>query len=112
KDVAGMVRSFGYAAYAALFAFGQYAPGDYQVLEQWADAWQHQVSATFINTYVASVTAGTSATSDAPALVPDQPAWHVLLRALELDKALYELAYEIDHRPEWVRIPLVGSPKL
>ena len=41
KDVAGMLRSFSYAAYAALFAFTLHAPDDYAALEPWADTWQH-----------------------------------------------------------------------
>ena len=45
KDVAGMVRSFSYAAYAALFAFTVHAPGDYAALEPWADTWEHWVVA-------------------------------------------------------------------
>ena len=48
KDVAGMVRSFSYAAYAGLFAFTVHAPDDYATLEPWADAWEHWVSQAFL----------------------------------------------------------------
>ncbi len=48
KDVAGMMRSFSYAAYAALFAFTLHAPDDYAVLEPWADTWQHWAAAAFL----------------------------------------------------------------
>ncbi len=51
KDVAGMLRSFSYAAYAALFAFTTHAPGDYARLEPWADAWQHWVADAFLAAY-------------------------------------------------------------
>ena len=48
KDVAGMVRSYSYAAYAALFAFTLHAPDDYAALEPWADAWQHWAADAFL----------------------------------------------------------------
>jgi len=114
KDVAGMIRSFGYAAYAALAAFTRHAAGDQHVLEQWADTWQTEISSVFAETYLTTLAA--SAAAD-PALagariVPERQTWDRLLRAFVLDKALYELAYEINHRPDWVGIPLVGIRKL
>jgi maltose alpha-D-glucosyltransferase/alpha-amylase len=105
KDVAGMVRSFGYAAYAALFAFAVHAPDDYAPLEPWADTWERWAADAFLNGYMA--TAG-----DTPLLPRDSSDRTVLLDAFTLDKALYELAYELNNRPEWVRIPLVGIRKL
>jgi maltose alpha-D-glucosyltransferase/alpha-amylase len=110
KDVAGMMRSFGYAAYAALFAFTHHTHGDHHVLRQWADAWQQQVSAVFVETYLATMASGKKGRATSP--VPAPHAWTRLLRAFVLDKALYELAYEINHRPDWVRIPLTGIRKL
>src|SRR5439155_4622941 len=100
KDVAGMIRSFGYAAYAALFAFTVHAPDDYGALEQWADTWEHWVADAFLNGY-------TAALGDAALLPRDDAARRRLLAAFMLDKALYELGYELDHRPDWVRIPLL-----
>ena len=47
-----------------------------------------------------------------PTLVPERSILTALLRAFVLDKAMYELAYEINHRPDWVRIPLTGIVKL
>jgi maltose alpha-D-glucosyltransferase/alpha-amylase len=105
KDVAGMVRSFGYAAYAALFAFAVHAPDDYAPLEPWADTWERWAADAFLNGYMA--TAG--GTPLLPRDIGDRTA---LLDAFTLDKALYELAYELNNRPEWVRIPLVGIRKL
>jgi maltose alpha-D-glucosyltransferase/alpha-amylase len=103
RDVAGMLRSFSYAAYAALFSFTRRAHGDERALEPWADTWQERVSTVFVDTYLATI---------GPELVPDAAAWRALVHAFTLDKALYELAYEINHRPDWVGIPLAGIRKL
>ncbi len=109
KDVAGMVRSFSYAAYVGLFTFTVHAPSDYSTLETWGDNWQQAVSEVFRRSYRATI----AANSSAAALVPeDDASWFTLLRAYAIDKALYELRYELDHRPEWVRIPLIGILKL
>jgi maltose alpha-D-glucosyltransferase/alpha-amylase len=104
KDVAGMMRSYSYAAYAALFAFTTHTPDDYALLETWADTWQHWAADTFVGAYKATV-------GNAP-LAPSRAAWHPLLDAFVLDKALYELGYELNNRPDWVRIPLMGIRKL
>src|SRR5205085_9885 len=104
KDIAGMTRSYSYAAYAALFAFTLHAPDDYGPLEPWAEAWQHWACDAFLRGY--------SSTLAATDLVPQGEDFEVLLRAFALDKALYELQYELNHRPEWVRIPLAGLLRL
>jgi maltose alpha-D-glucosyltransferase / alpha-amylase len=105
KDVAGMIRSFSYAAYAALFAHTVHAPDDYAALEPWADTWQHWAADAFLKGYLTTM-------EDAPLVPPDGSVRHRLLSAFMLDKALYELGYELNNRPEWVRIPLVGIRKL
>ena len=104
RDVAGMIRSYSYAAYAALFAFTTHAPGDYARLEPWADAWQHWVADSFLAAYDTTL-ANTE-------FAPSRAAWRLLLDAFVLDKAFYELAYELNNRPDWVRIPLIGIRKL
>jgi len=104
KDVVGMLRSFDYAAFAALFAFTKDRPDDFERLAPWAKAWQTWTSAVFLREYRGAV--------DGASFLPDDPeALVVLLRSFTLDKALYELLYELNHRPDWVRIPLasVGS---
>ena len=105
KDVAGMIRSYSYAAYAALFAFTVHARDDYALLEPWADTWQHWAADAFLKGYVAAI-------EHAPLLPRDEGSWHALLAAFMLDKAFYELGYELNNRPEWVRIPLIGIRKL
>jgi trehalose synthase-fused probable maltokinase len=107
KDVAGMVRSFGYAAYAALFAFTTHAPDEYAALEFWADTWQEAAARSFTNGYLATLAADHTAR-----FAPEGEAWARLLDAFLLDKALYEVGYELNHRPDWVRIPLLGIRKL
>jgi maltose alpha-D-glucosyltransferase/alpha-amylase len=111
KDIAGMVRSADYAAHAALRMFAVNAPDDYASLEPWARIWHRWMSNAFLITYRAVIEGG--AQGAAPdSLVPQGAAWTLLLHAFVLDKALYELAYELNHRPDWVRIPLAGIKKL
>jgi maltose alpha-D-glucosyltransferase/alpha-amylase len=105
KDVAGMVRSFSYAAYAALFARAANRPADIDRLEPWARLWQLWTSASFLKGYFE--TAG-----EAPFLPTDPVQRASLLDLFLLDKALYELHYELNSRPEWVRIPLTGILEL
>jgi trehalose synthase-fused probable maltokinase len=99
KDVAGMLRSFDYASHAALFAFesrGRVAAG----LEIWAALWQRWTSATFLRAYLTAGVASLAAAAPGPLAA--------LLDILMLDKACYELVYELNNRPDWVRIPLRG----
>ena len=103
KDVAGMLRSYSYAAYAALFMFTVHAPDAVKLLETWAETWRHWTSRAFVAGYREAI--------GALPLVPES-AFDPLLRAFTMDKALYELAYELNARPDWVRIPVVGIRKL
>ena len=101
KDVAGMLRSFSYAAGVGLFNHVSRRAGDREHLQPWASLWEREVSAAFLRGY-GTVTAGTG-------LLPDGPeACRAMLDAYLLDKALYELSYELNNRPDWVRIPLAG----
>jgi maltose alpha-D-glucosyltransferase/alpha-amylase len=97
KDVAGMLRSFNYAATAALMAFTQ-TTGAGDRLAPWARTWQHWVSRAFLDSYRRTV-------GDSP-IVPSGDSFSALLEAFTLEKALYELNYELNNRPEWTRIPL------
>jgi maltose alpha-D-glucosyltransferase/alpha-amylase len=101
KDVAGMLRSFSYAAFASLDRFASRRPQDAGKLDPWARLWEQAVAAEFLRAYRAAL--GPSV------LVPAQPqALRSLLEAYILDKASYELIYELNNRPSWVRIPLHG----
>lgn len=100
QDVAGMLRSFHYAAYAAYFTRTQDgAPGPH--LERWARFWQLWVSVAFLQTYLK--------VAGAAAFLPAAPGeLKLLLDAYLLEKAVYELGYELNNRPGWVKIPLEG----
>jgi maltose alpha-D-glucosyltransferase/alpha-amylase len=104
RDVAGMLRSFHYAPYAVVN--GQ-APGlvlreeDRSTLEAGAAFWHRWVSAAYLNAYFAASKGGKHVPSDY-----DQA--RVLLDAYLLEKALYEIVYELNNRPDWVHIPLRG----
>jgi maltose alpha-D-glucosyltransferase/alpha-amylase len=108
QDVAGILRSFHYAPYAVLF--GQ-APGatfhdrDFAALEPWARTWHRWVSIAFLRSYLA--TAGS-----APFLPAAPEELELLLDAFLLDKAIYELNYELNNRPAWVQIPVEGVLQL
>jgi maltose alpha-D-glucosyltransferase/alpha-amylase len=101
KDVAGMLRSFSYAAHSGWLAYTTRRPEEAARMEAWAALWERWTSAAFLKAY-------RDATIDS-AFLPSQPeAFEKLLQAFLLDKALYEIHYELNSRPDWVRIPLVG----
>ncbi len=101
KDVAGMLRSFSYAAHTALIAAGrEIAAVDPAAVEQQTRTWEAWVAATFLTSYFKTAEGGT--------FLPTGPARSVLLDAFLLDKAFYELQYEINNRPDWLHIPLAG----
>jgi maltose alpha-D-glucosyltransferase/alpha-amylase len=101
KDVAGMLRSFSYATQtAAARAAGVPDPDAAAHLEGPRLTWERWCSATFLRAYLA--VAGTAE------LLPQSPALGVLLDAFVLDKAFYELAYELNNRPRWLLLPLAG----
>ena len=101
KDVAGMLRSFSYAAYTGWMKHVTRRPQDAERLEPWARLWEQAVSAEFLRAYRLAVAGSAVIPGSADAL-------QQLLDAYLLDKALYELVYELNNRPAWVRIPLSG----
>jgi maltose alpha-D-glucosyltransferase/alpha-amylase len=101
RDVAGMLRSFSYAAYSALDHFTQRHAGTARSLEPWAQLWQNAVSTEFLTAWRTTIASN-------PHLIPQPLQAQNLLNAYLLEKALYELLYELNNRPTWVRIPLAG----
>jgi len=101
KDVAGMLRSFSYAAFSALMKYSSRRPEDFSRLEPWARLWEQSVSSAFLRTYCEFA-------RGVPVVPSDPLLLQQLLEAYVIDKALYELAYELNNRPNWVLIPLTG----
>ncbi len=102
-----MLRSFRYAAHAGLLAARDEEQDDNtrQALEErlapWTAAWERSARDTFLDGYI-------EATRGAD-FVPDQPSLlQTTLAVFELEKALYELRYELNNRPDWLLIPLRG----
>jgi maltose alpha-D-glucosyltransferase / alpha-amylase len=101
KDVAGMLRSFSYAAYSSLINYATRRADNVAKLEPWAKLWEHSVSAEFLRAY--------QETAHGAKFLPlDDSDFRRLLNVFIVDKALYEVLYELNARPDWVRIPLMG----
>jgi maltokinase len=94
RDVAGMLRSFAYAASASELQRGVAA----------LESWERDARTEFL--------AGYRETVDRTLLPSGEEALQRLLTVFELEKAVYELRYELDNRPNWVRIPVAGIVRL
>jgi len=105
KDVAGMLRSFSYAAYSSLINFTTRHGGDLARTEPWARLWERCVAAEFLRAY-------REAAHGADFLPPGIDDFRKLLDIFLVDKALYEVRYELNARPAWLRIPLMGIMSL
>jgi maltose alpha-D-glucosyltransferase/alpha-amylase len=101
RDVAGMIRSFHYAAYGSLFLDNQIREEDIGKLIPYVEQWYHYMSGFFMRAYLKKV--------DGSAFVPkSSDDLHILMQTFLLQKAVYELNYEINNRPTWVLVPLRG----
>jgi trehalose synthase-fused probable maltokinase len=94
RDVAGMLRSFAYAATASELLHGAGAPA----------GWEREVRQAYLDGYLEH--------TDQSLLPPGRAAVERLLAVFELEKAVYELRYELDNRPDWVKIPVAGIARL
>lgn len=101
RDVAGMIRSFHYAAYSALFQEEGLRKEDVDYLEAWAEQWYHYASGFYMHAYLGK----TMGTGIVPAKEED---FETLIHTFLLEKAIYELGYELNNRPDWVLIPIRG----
>ena len=103
RDVAGMLRSFDYAAHAPLVVAGSgpaVRPEDQSVLNAWARFWYAHVGAAFLEKYFQTISAQ---------LMPEKPEHaRTILDCYLLEKAIYEIGYELNNRPEWAIVPLRG----
>jgi maltose alpha-D-glucosyltransferase/alpha-amylase len=101
RDVAGMIRSFHYAAYGSLFLDNQIRPEDIRTLLPYVQQWYHYMSGFFLKSYMKTV-------ANADFVPNNQEDLEILLQTYLLQKAIYELNYEINNRPDWVIVPLRG----
>jgi maltose alpha-D-glucosyltransferase/alpha-amylase len=106
KDVAGMIRSFSYVSFSALDRYFADKERDIQASTRsdaaaWARLWQNSASEMFLWAYWDTIGA-------APALLAPPKESQDLLNAYLLEKALYELLYELNNRPAWLQIPMNG----
>ncbi|MER2602395.1 MAG: putative maltokinase [Candidatus Competibacter phosphatis] len=105
RDVVGMLRSFDYAAHVALRQATADGACDRAALWPHLSDWERQARTAFLDGYVAVV-------GDSPGYPADPDQVKVLLELFTLEKACYELRYELDHRPDWAEIPLGGLREL
>ncbi len=99
RDVAGMVRSFYYAAYEGLILKPQVKSEEAAKLRPYAELWTHHVSGYFLHAYTNTV--------DGANFIPaNKEDLQILLQTFLLEKAVYSLNYELNHRPEYVVVPI------
>jgi maltose alpha-D-glucosyltransferase/alpha-amylase len=101
RDVAGMIRSFHYAISSRYLQRTQMREEDAERLEPWIEPWFTIVAGTFLTSYLRTV--------DGASFVPsDHADVRMLVNLFSVEKAVYEIGYEIDNRPDWLTIPLRG----
>ncbi len=105
RDVAAMVRSFPYAAQGSLLLRADKQSLDLDYVRRWADLWYLYVSGIFVDAYRRTV-------ASAPVVPADAADFSVLLETFILEKAIYELGYELHHRPDWLMIPVHGIEQI
>jgi maltose alpha-D-glucosyltransferase / alpha-amylase len=102
RDLSGMLRSFHYASWASAFDLAESAvPTSLEEMEPWRRLWYRWTCVAFLRSYLA-------ATEGAPFLPETQEEFRALLDAYLLEKAIYELGYELNNRPNWINIPIEG----
>ncbi len=105
RDVAGMVRSIDYSATAAMERALRVAPDEQGKLGSALGEWRDRATAAFLGGYREIMTD--------PRLWPADPlAGEQLLNFFLLEKAFYEIEYELAYRPDWLRVPLTGAIRI
>ena len=107
RDVAGMLRSFSYAVHSALRERRERGLPEesQQRAHEWGRFWQVWVSSIFLGSYL-------DQTRQAGLLVASPEEIELLLGIHMLEKAVYELGYELNNRPDWLHVPLLGILEL
>lgn len=103
RDVAGMMRSFDYASQCVYLneIVGSVPETDLSIYQGWAGFWSQWISTQFLSAYLQTTARAPFATQGAADI-------QTLLEVFLLEKAVYELAYELNNRPAWIRVPLGG----
>ncbi len=101
RDVAGMLRSFQYAPFSSLSQNPNWTPEQERFLRPWAERWAAHISWIFLHAYLEE--------AKGENFIPNtDDDFRVLLEAFILDKAIYEVGYEMNNRPTWISIPVRG----
>ncbi|MGD8922735.1 MAG: maltose alpha-D-glucosyltransferase, partial [Candidatus Zixiibacteriota bacterium] len=98
KDVAGMIRSFHYAASVTMLKRVSARPEDEARLSCFVEPWYRYISGAFLHSYLEKA-------NGASFIPEDREELQTLLQTYLLEKAVYELGYELNNRPDWVQIP-------
>ena len=103
RDVAGMIRSFEYASQTVLHnqVESMVKPDEMPEMQKWANFWSQSISTQFLGSYLKTI-------SEAEFATKQREETSMLLDVFLLEKAVYELAYELNNRPTWVHVPLRG----
>ena len=101
RDVAGMLRSFDYAAQSALMNLGAERAEQLEILEPWVRLWKEQTREAFLEGYAEGARGAAS-------YPENEEHARALIELFTLEKTLYEIRYELDNRPDWVGIPVRG----
>lgn len=101
KDVAGLIRSLHYAAHGALFLRSSVRHEDVEMLRPWVTPWYIYTSGLFLHSYLETI-------GDKHFIPKQRDELEILLQVFLLEKAVYEIIYELNNRPDWLVIPLKG----
>ena len=102
RDVAGLIRSIDYSVTAALERAVKIAPDENGKLAAALEGWRDRATTTFLDSYRETI-------SNRSLWPADQREWFGMLYFFLLEKAFYEIEYELAHRPDWLRVPLSGT---
>lgn len=101
KDVAGMLRSFNYAGFGALQHAAEGRPNEFDALLPAVSEWEKLAADTFLRAYLATA-------AHISSIPKDERDFRALLDLFLIEKALYEVRYELNNRPKWLDLPLRG----
>jgi maltose alpha-D-glucosyltransferase/alpha-amylase len=105
RDVAGLIRSIDYSVTAALERALKIAPDDTGKIASALESWRERAASAFLDAYRQTI-------GDRPLWPKDEQAWTGMLNFFLLEKAFYEIEYELAHRPDWLRVPVSGTLRI